>query len=589
MNSHRFQTWINHTIQSIQNCVISSLLLCVFFFSGQGWTQELTNQEEQEIRSIQQWLVTQPHIAFQHAQKMTASSREVVRDCGHYYVANYYYNISDYTKARQILQTLLKKIAQDKPIHEHQRYKDLVRMCVNKLFYIHKNLGNYNQALALLNHYKTSIPEERYHEQMAIAKVAMGEFEEGITLLKQNLQTSNYLLHAEGEKKVMHDKFYADKLNEIGEAYQKYFVQTQKEVLLDSADHYFGAANELMLRDRFQIPYTQALLYMHKAKSAALKGDYETALHYYSKRNAFPEIRQNLRTVQIFDLGMADCYFHLKQPELALLYAQQFVKNYQVTKVSKENLLIAYTLISQSYKQVHNSEKAFEYAQKCLALIKEMDAIKHQSQDFLHDYDLDSIKKNSDEVIADRNAFMYIMIGLALLLLVGLTGFYFYHRKQKENHQRFLAIIQRLKEVKQPSLHSTQVIEASVENKAMDPELVEKIRSGLLRLEAKEFYLKSDFKLATVAKKLTTNTAYLSQYFNQVLQKSFTDYTQELRVEYVLQKWNASSQFRNFTLQAIAEEVGYKDANTFVRVFKKQTGLTPNYYLENLQKQDVVP
>ena len=110
--------------------------------------------------------------------------------------------------------------------------------------------------------------------------------------------------------------------------------------------------------------------------------------------------------------------------------------------------------------------------------------------------------------------------------------------------------------------------------------------SGLKKLEQKEAYLDPNFKLAFVAKKLNTNTAYLSQYFNQVMQKSFSEYTQELRIHYVLQKLVDAPYFRKYTLQAIAEEVGYKDANTLVRVFKKQTGLSPNYYIEKLENKN---
>jgi len=112
------------------------------------------------------------------------------------------------------------------------------------------------------------------------------------------------------------------------------------------------------------------------------------------------------------------------------------------------------------------------------------------------------------------------------------------------------------------------------------------LASGLKKLEQKEVFLDPNFKLAFVAKKLNTNTAYLSQYFNQVMQKTFSEYTQELRINYVLQKLIDAPYFRKYTLQAIAEEVGYKDANTLVRVFKKQTGLSPNYYIEKLKNTE---
>jgi AraC-like DNA-binding protein len=114
---------------------------------------------------------------------------------------------------------------------------------------------------------------------------------------------------------------------------------------------------------------------------------------------------------------------------------------------------------------------------------------------------------------------------------------------------------------------------------------IEKITTGLDKLEKKQLFLKPDFKLAFVARKLNTNTAYLSQYFNQHKKLSFSDYAQELRIQYVLKELRDNLQFRQYTLQAIAEEIGYADARTFVRIFKKQTGLTPNYYLEELNRE----
>jgi AraC-like DNA-binding protein len=119
----------------------------------------------------------------------------------------------------------------------------------------------------------------------------------------------------------------------------------------------------------------------------------------------------------------------------------------------------------------------------------------------------------------------------------------------------------------------------------LPPAYIEKITAGLDKLEKKKLFLKPDFKLAFVAKKLNTNTAYLSQYFNQHKKLSFSDYAQELRIQYVLKELRDNLQFRQYTLQAIAEEIGYADARTFVRIFKKQTGLTPNYYLEELNRE----
>ncbi len=566
-----------------------TFILCLLSFSIAASAQELTKTEIIQIRKIQQLLLTSPKQAYAEALKLKQSKKGLASDCGDYYVACSFYAENQYAKSKILLQKLLVEIDQNPVLNQQKGYQDLMGMCVNKLFYIYKNLGEYNQALDLLQAYKQKIPSDRYQQQFGIIKIAMGNYAEGIELLKLDLHNSKHLKLGVAEKKAMNDKLFADKNNEIGEAYQKYYLKDPQKKFLDSADVYFNRAASLMFKDHFQTDFTQALLYMHKAKSAALKGDYASALAYYQKRNDYPQIATNLRTVQIFDLGMADCYLHEQNTDSAVYYAKAFIKNYQITQVSKENLLIAYSILSQSYSRQNKLNLAYEYAQKSLKLIDELNAIKNKSVDFLHNYDIKSIQSESDAILTARNHLKWILLGLSVLFLGLLFSFYFYYKKQKEKHQRFLAIIQRLKETKQQTI--TEVPVDLSENpqllsKFLDAELIDKIQNGLLRLEAKEAYLKSDFKLAFVAKKLNTNTSYLSQYFNHIRLKSFSDYTQELRIDYVLRKLQESQQFRNFTLQAIAEEVGYKDANTFVRVFKKQTGLSPNYYIENLQKQE---
>jgi len=248
---------------------------------------------------------------------------------------------------------------------------------------------------------------------------------------------------------------------------------------------------------------------------------------------------------------------------------------------------MAYNIMTQSYSEKNDNKNAYLYAQKCLALIQSIEDIKSKSLNFLHNYDLNIIKEESNKIIASKNYFKNSLFGILIVLGIVVFSFYYYSKNQKEKHYQFLKIIQNLKEIKAPIINEVQTNTTEAKQKqTIDDELIEKLASGLKKLEQKEVFLDPNFKLAFVAKKLNTNTAYLSQYFNQVMQKTFSEYTQELRINYVLQKLIDAPYFRKYTLQAIAEEVGYKDANTLVRVFKKQTGLSPNYYIEKLKNTE---
>ena len=558
--------------------IILSLFINLIF------AQELSESEINITRSIQENLISNPEKAYAQAIEISNSKNELFRFYGKYYEANYFYNKSEFTHAKELLILLIENIEKSKMDKSSKVYQDLLGMCVNKLFYIYKNLGEYDLALFYLDKYKNSVPNNHFNAQYGSIKVAMGNYVNGIALLKRELKTSHHLKLGVGEKKVMNKKLFADKYNIIGEAYQKYYIQSKKTVLLDSANHYFNVAATMMLQDNFQPEYTKALLSMREAKSAALAGNYEKSLSLYRKRKKYPIIQDNIRTEQLFDLGMADCFYNLKQIDSSLFYCKKYIEGYKITKVSNENLLMAYNIMTQCYNEKNDTKNAYSYAKKSLELIQSIEGIKSKSLNFLHNYDLNKIKEESNKVIASKNYFKISLFGILILFAVVVCSFYYYYKNQKEKHYRFLKIIQNLKESKTEEISILRIDEAEPQPKqALDEELIDKIALGLKKLEQKETFLDPNFKLAFVAKKLNTNTAYLSQYFNQVMQKTFSEYTQELRIHYVLQKLKNAPYFRKYTLQAIAEEVGYKDANTLVRVFKKQTGLSPNYYIEKLE------
>ncbi|MFN3753038.1 helix-turn-helix domain-containing protein [Flavobacterium sp.] len=548
------------------------------------FSQELSELEIKKTRSIQEHLIANPEQAYAEALEISNSDKELFRFFGNYYVANYFYNKSEFIHSKQLLLALIENIEKKDNATSSKVYQDLLAMCVNKLFYIHKNLGEYDLALFYLDKYKKRLPNTPFNEQYGLIKVAMGDYVTGIAMLKRELKTSPHLKLGVGEKKVMNKKLFADKYNFIGEAYQQYYLQSKKAVYLDSANYYFNAAARMLLEDNFYPDYTKVLLYMREAKSAALAGDYHKSLSLYRKGKKYPVLQDNLRTVQVFDLGMADCFYHTKQVDSAFFYSKKYIKSYPLTKVSKENLLMAYNIMTQCYNEKKDSKNAYRYAQKSLALIQSIESIKNKSLNFLHNYDLNIIKEESNKIIAAKNYFKMSLFGILIVLGIVVFSFYYYHKNQKEKHYRFKKIIQDLKEYKTSSINKIRINTTEAQPKqTIDEELIEKISLGLKKLEQKEAFLDPNFKLAYVAKKLNTNTAYLSQYFNQVMQKSFSEYTQELRIHYVLQKLVDTPHFRKYTLQAIAEEVGYKDANTLVRVFKKQTGLSPNYYIEKLE------
>lgn len=364
--------------------------------------QELNYQEIKQTRSIQELLISNPDKAYQEALEISKSKNELFSFHGKYYIANYYYNKSELIYSKKLLIKLIDSIEKSNLPKSSKAYQDLLGMCVNKLFYIHKNLGEYDNALFYLDKYKTSLPDNRFNEHYGAIKIAMGDYVSGIGLLKKELQTSPHLKLGVGEKKIMNKKLFADKYNSIGDAYQAYYLQSKKTVYINSANYYFNAAARLMLKDNFYTDYTHALLSMRLAKSAALEGNYTKSLSLYRAGKKYTVIKDNVRTQQLFDLGMADCFYHLKQADSAIFYCKKYIENYQITKVSKENLLMAYNIMTQCYNEKKDTKNAYRYANKSLELIQSIEGIKSKSLNFLHNYDIAIIKNNLTRLLLQK-------------------------------------------------------------------------------------------------------------------------------------------------------------------------------------------
>ena len=89
-----------------------------------------------------------------------------------------------------------------------------------------------------------------------------------------------------------------------------------------------------------------------------------------------------------------------------------------------------------------------------------------------------------------------------------------------------------------------------------------------------QYDLTADLRLKTIAEKLNVNSSYLSSLFHREYGCTLTEFVNIQRIDQgILLLLNTSK-----PVQAIAAECGIQDVNYFIKLFKKQTGFTPNRY-----------
>jgi YesN/AraC family two-component response regulator len=109
--------------------------------------------------------------------------------------------------------------------------------------------------------------------------------------------------------------------------------------------------------------------------------------------------------------------------------------------------------------------------------------------------------------------------------------------------------------------------------------------------EAQKSYLEPQFSLDDLSLETHLSTNLLCAFFNNVLGIHFTSYINGLRIQYFKETLDQETAL-HFTLEALARQCGFHNANIFITVFKKVEGITPsdyiNLYLESLQLKRAV-
>lgn len=113
----------------------------------------------------------------------------------------------------------------------------------------------------------------------------------------------------------------------------------------------------------------------------------------------------------------------------------------------------------------------------------------------------------------------------------------------------------------------------------IDDDTTQRILDDLDKIEESQLFLDKNFNLSFLAKKLETNTSYLSKTINEYKQKTFKQYLIELRIKVLLENLDENPIMRKHSIEALAESIGYNNASSFTRIFKSYLGESPSAFL----------
>ncbi|MDQ6527691.1 helix-turn-helix domain-containing protein [Flavobacterium sp. LHD-85] len=338
--------------------------------------------------------------------------------------------------------------------------------------------------------------------------------------------------------------------------------------------------------------HINALFILNEGANKIFKGNFREALDSINK--ALPKI------IFYKDKGntLAAYYYTAKAYE-GLDNKNEAVKNfikvdsiYNINKRITPEFISGYPYLISHYKRNGDKLNQLKYLTKYMQIDSVLqNNYKELTKKLQKEYDTPYLiqeKENLIQSLKKENIISYWGIAFLILIIIITTGFGFYQFKLKKNyHKRFEKIMQRLAESNEASNQqkeqSFEINKSKTDTIGINEELINQILKKLAEFEKTKGFLDAAITIQVLSDTFETNNKYVSKIVNVYKEKTFIQYINDLRIEYALNSLKEKSKLRKYTIQALALEFGFNNAESFSAAFYKKTGIKPTYFIKQLE------
>ena len=310
------------------------------------------------------------------------------------------------------------------------------------------------------------------------------------------------------------------------------------------------------------------------------EGDYRSSLNKLNLMLELVELQYRHQVAEFYNRKSA-LHNSLGNDQWSLFYLRRAMEMEQI-----DNGMLARFRALRNFITLHPFEEVeqFEEIMDFEAIVRNSHIAQQQEIQY-------GIKKKT-ELLAQRTEdaqrkritiiFLLIIIGLIVALAVFIILFYQNREQIKQENATVVRYYEEILELKQ---------QIKMQDKGSEKnDASEKLACELQKLfETEKIYRQQGLNVEDVVNRLNTNSKYLSNVVSQRYGKNFTRYVNTYRlkeaIEILKQQQNKDSKYANYTIQAIAEEVGFSGKSSFYLAFKQIIGVAPLEYIRTLKTE----
>ncbi|MCK8523050.1 tetratricopeptide repeat protein [Aquimarina sp. D1M17] len=434
-------------------------------------------------------------------------------------------------------------------------------------------LDNYLKALELSEKVNNTEYIDISKHNIGIIKTEIGKHEEALLLFKESYayEKTKYKLDTMG---------YLESLRLLGESY-RYNQQ------IDSATYYNQKGIDLSKKAK---PYYYNKFLINEGINLYYKKEYQDALDSINKGLSLINLYnpENVRSIilgkfysgklKIISNNNSDAYRDFVALDSIITHKKVYVAEVRE----------GYEFILKHYKRNNDKDKQLEYINKLLSFDSVINYQRSSlTEKLFSEFDKPRLLSEKQTLISSlekdrKNISTWLWIFISISILITMLLFWQYN-KRKSLKQKFDQLItDKNKNAAVPKKKSQPT--SPKEEIDVPQDIVQNVLQELQKFEEKELFLKKDITTNTLSKSVGTNPKYLSKVVNFYKKKSITNYVNDLRIEHVVNLLKENKKIRNYTIQGIAEEVGFNTAESFSSAFKKKTDIKPSYYVKELNR-----
>lgn len=448
------------------------------------------------------------------------------------------------------------------------------------------SLGKYNEMIslgkendALISKVKNSYHIAQYYAGMGTAYINLGLVDEGRSYLNKALEYNNKVPKS-NQKYLQLAIIYSNLAFEtsmrnkspLPEPTKKYYLKELWALeKVDDSKEFKTKKNRIL-----------SFLYLNLGVISNQQNRGDEAENYFHKSlDICKKFGITKETPVMVHNEMSWLLFDEKKYDSCIAYAQKglvFEKNNSKATLRRD----LYEVLYKSYSEKGDAENASKYTKLYMKL---NDSILDAQEAAVNEPIKNLVEKKEEDHKNDMTVTLAIIGSVALVL--ALLIFFLWRRNQKVLHARYEKIITQLKDKDSRILVSEQnpdlKTRESEKKSSIHDDTINQILIKLDKFEKSERFLKKDMNLSYLASSFDTNANYLSTIINQHKGKNFNNYLNGLRIHYLIKVLYKEPIFRQYKITYLSEYCGFASRDVFGVAFKKETGMTPSYFIDQLK------